>query len=104
MKQVTPDSKASTHSASFIDRNFALASVVISVLADNAELRDSLPRDARLVVIPLDDPELAQFNLQLAQGKPDTVYVCVKRVDETSGRMEVLPWLPGQSAQRYVYG
>lgn len=85
------------------ERNMALASLVLQVLVANPDLQDSLPPEAHLVIVPVDDPELASFNLKLAKGNRGAVLIYVKRLEESPGQVEVLPWLPGQMIQRYSY-
>lgn len=88
---------------SFAQRNLALAARFFRILATNHELRDSLPKEPRLVFLPVDDPELTRFNLQLAQGKSDVVYICMKGSDSDPEHVEVSPWTPGQTAVRSSY-
>ncbi len=58
-----------------IERNLDLVSAVTHFILEHPHLLEQLPSDFRLVILPEDDPELSQYNLNLLAertepGKP----------------------------------
>ena len=58
-----------------VERNVSLTGKIIQFLMDNPQVFNSLPDNFELVILPDDDPEIRQFNLELidkyeSEGKP----------------------------------
>ena len=67
-------------------RNIRLTGKIMEYMLDHPQIFDVLPDDFELVILPEDDPEISQFNLDLlnkhgSEGKP-IVFARVK----TGGR------------------
>jgi len=69
-----------------IERNVSLTGKIMQFLMDNPQVFNSLPDNFELVILPDDDPEIRQFNLELidkyeSEGKP-IVFARVKTHQE----------------------
>lgn len=58
-----------------VERNIHLTGQIMQYLLDHPNVFDVLPDDFELVILPEDDPEISQFNLELlnkhgSEGKP----------------------------------
>ena len=58
-----------------VERNLSLTGKIMQFLMDNPQVFNSLPDNFELVILPDDDPEIRQFNLELidkyeSEGKP----------------------------------
>jgi hypothetical protein len=58
-----------------VERNISLTGDIMQYLLDHPEVFDSLPDEFELVILPDDDPEIRQYNLDLldkhgSEGKP----------------------------------
>jgi len=58
-----------------VERNILLSGKIMQFLTENPKVFDSLPDNFELVILPDDDPDLRQFNLDLldkygSKGKP----------------------------------
>lgn len=69
--------KISTHEKheKIVERNIILSGKIMQFLTENPEVFDSLPDKFELVVLPDDDPDIRQYNLDLldkygSEGKP----------------------------------
>lgn len=51
-----------------VKRNIELCSEFSRYLFDHPEMQSSVPADAELVLLPEEDPELRQFNLEMGGG------------------------------------
>jgi len=61
--------------AEIVERNMDLVTTVTDYILQHPTLLDHLPADFQLVILPEDDPELSQYNLNLlaeqsASAKP----------------------------------
>ncbi len=82
-KQVTPRSRKQSPIA---ERNITLLGQVMQFLLSEPRILDSLPSNFELVILPEDDPELRQYNLELLdkyghEGKP----IVFARLKESRG-------------------
>lgn len=50
-----------------VDRNFELIKLITHLWATNEKFQAVMPSEAHIVIIPLDDPELARFNLEISK-------------------------------------
>lgn len=57
--------------AKIVERNIDLVTTVTDYILEHPALLDHLPADFRLVVLPADDPELSQYNLNLLAEQAD---------------------------------
>jgi hypothetical protein len=48
-----------------VERNIRLTGKIMEYMIDHPQIFDSLPDDFDLVILPEDDPEISQFNLEL---------------------------------------
>lgn len=60
---------------STVERNILLTGKIMQFLMDNPQVFNSLPEKFELVILPDDDPEIRQYNLELldkygSEGKP----------------------------------
>jgi len=58
-----------------VARNISLSGKIMQFLMDNPQVFNSLPDNFELVILPDDDPEIRQYNLELidkygSEGKP----------------------------------
>jgi hypothetical protein len=58
-----------------VERNIGLLEVVLRYCFANPQILEALPNDFELVILPEDDPEILQYNLDLlnkygSSGKP----------------------------------
>jgi hypothetical protein len=62
------------------ERNLELQTAFMRYILDQPEILDQLPDDFRLIILPDDDPELGQRNLELLgrQGDPDRPVVIAR--------------------------
>lgn len=62
------------------ERNLELQTAFMQYILDHPDILDRLPDDFRLVILPDDDPELGQRNLELLgrQGDADTPVVIAR--------------------------
>lgn len=88
---------------SLVDRNFSLMALVMHLIATNEQFQEVMPTHANLVIVPIDDPDLARHNLNLAGRAEDPLYVYVKLLSDSPGEVEILPWIRGQAVQSYRY-
>lgn len=58
-KQVTTAPQA------IVERNLQLTGEIMRYLMDNPQIFDALPAQFELVILPDDDPEIRQYNLEL---------------------------------------
>lgn len=63
------------YSAGIVERNISLTEGVMRFLIDNPKFFTKLPDDFELVILPGDDPDIRQYNLELidkygSQGRP----------------------------------
>lgn len=61
-------------------------------VAKDADLRAHIPNDSRVFVMPSDDPELCQYNLELADAR-DEPYVLI-HVERAEDGLAITPKLP----------
>ena len=63
-----------------IERNLDLVTTVTSYILQQPHLLEHLPSDFRLVILPEDDPELSQYNLNLLaeRREPDKPVIIVR--------------------------
>ena len=54
-----------------LERNLELQAALMQYLFDHPDILDHLPDDFRLVILPDDDPELGQRNLELLSQQGD---------------------------------
>jgi len=54
-----------------VNRNMDLVALVTRLILRHPRILDHLPPDFRLVVLPEDDRELCQYNLELLAGQAD---------------------------------
>lgn len=69
-----------------VERNLSLVKEIMQYLLDHPQLFKALPDQFELVVLPEDDPEMRQYNLELldrygSEGKP-IVFARVKVAGE----------------------
>jgi len=69
-----------------VERNVSLTGKIMQFLMDNPQVFNSLPDNFELVILPDDDTEIRQFNLELidkyeSEGKP-IVFARVKTHQE----------------------
>jgi hypothetical protein len=67
-KKVTPDQ-------GIVERNILLTGKIMQFLMDNPQVFSYLPERFELVILPDDDPDIRQYNLELldkygSEGKP----------------------------------
>lgn len=79
-----------------LERNIALTGTIMRFLMENPTIFASLPERFELVVLPEDDPEIRQYNLELldkygSEGKP-IVFARIKAHPEDA-QAEVKPSL-----------
>ncbi|MGA7874677.1 MAG: DUF5647 family protein [Desulfoferrobacter sp.] len=65
-----------------VERNIVLSGRIMQFLMDNPQVFDSLPEKFELVILPDDDPDIRQYNLELldkygSEDKP-VVFVRIK--------------------------
>jgi hypothetical protein len=58
-----------------VERNISLSVKIMRFLMDNPQVFDALPEEFELVILPDDDPDIRQYNLELldkygSEGKP----------------------------------
>lgn len=58
-----------------VERNISLSGTIMRFLMENPQVFSSLPDNFELVILPDDDPEIRQYNLDLidkygSEGKP----------------------------------
>ena len=58
-----------------VEQNISLSGKIMEFLMDNPQVFSSLPDNFELVILPDDDPEIRQYNLELidkygSEGKP----------------------------------
>jgi len=75
-----------TDPTNVVERNISLVKEIMQYLLDNPQVFDSLPDKFELVVLPENDPEMRQYNLELldkygGEGKP-IVFARVKVAGE----------------------
>jgi hypothetical protein len=58
------EKKMSTHEK-IVERNIILSGKIMQFLMENPEVFDSLPEKFELVILPDDDPDIRQYNLDL---------------------------------------
>jgi len=61
--------------SSIVERNISLTERIMRFLIDKPEFFSKLPNDFELVILPDDDPEIRQYNLELidkygCEGRP----------------------------------
>jgi hypothetical protein len=63
-----------------IERNLELVTTVTAYILQHPRLLEHLPSDFRLVILPEDDPELSQYNLNLLAERvqPDKPIIIVR--------------------------
>ena len=63
-----------------IERNLELVTTVTAYILQHPRLLEHLPSDFRLVILPEDDPELSQYNLNLLaeRAQPDKPIIIVR--------------------------
>jgi hypothetical protein len=54
------------------ERNLELQTAFMRYILDQPDILDQLPDDFRLIILPDDDPELGQRNLELLGGQGDS--------------------------------
>jgi hypothetical protein len=66
--------------AEIIERNMDLVTTVTDYILQHPAMLDHLPADFQLVILPEDDPELSQYNLNLLteQPEPDKPVIIVR--------------------------
>jgi hypothetical protein len=62
-------------SEGIVERNISLSGEIMQFLIENPQVFNSLPDDFELVILPDDDPEIRQYNLDLidkygSEGRP----------------------------------
>ena len=77
-----------------VERNILLNGKIMQFLMDNPQVFSSLPEKFELVILPDDDPEIRQYNLDLidkyeSEGKP-IVFARVK-IHQEKMKTEVKP-------------
>lgn len=71
------------------------AMFISELLIVQPELREQIPSDAKLIVLPSDDPELCEHNSRLnGQSQGTIVYVRLERADS---QIRVTPYIPGNT-------
>ena len=78
--------KVSPH-VGIVERNISLSGKIMQFLMENPQVFSSLPDNFELVILPDDDPEIRQYNLDLidkygSEGRP-IVFARVKVHQET---------------------
>jgi len=68
----------------FFEKNITLSVEFSRYLFEHPELEDQIPKNAQIVILPEDDPELCEFNKNIAEeqrekGQP-VVYVKVSTI------------------------
>jgi hypothetical protein len=51
--------------SNIVERNIRLTGKIMEYMIDHPRIFDVLPDDFELVILPEDDPEISQFNLEL---------------------------------------
>ena len=54
-----------TSQEGIVERNISLSAKIMQFLMDNQQVFDSLPENFELVILPDDDPDIRQYNLEL---------------------------------------
>ncbi len=75
-----------------VERNIHLTGQIMQYLLDHPNVFDVLPDDFELVILPEDDPEISQFNLELlnkhgSEGKP----IVFARIETSSMPEKIKP-------------
>jgi hypothetical protein len=62
-------------------RNIAWAMLITRLMMVDERLRESMPSDVSMVVLPSNDPELYDYNRQLADARPGGSEIVLVEVD-----------------------
>lgn len=84
-----------------VNRNIELIKLITRLWATNQKFQAVMPSEAHIVIIPLDDPELARFNLEISKKVEDPLYIHVKGVRGAHREVEVVPLVPGRKVQSF---
>jgi len=78
-----------------VERNIALVGQITQYLLDHPDVFASLPDDFELVVLPEDDPEIRQHNLDLLDkvGSSKPIVFARVRAQQNKGRRRLRPSL-----------
>jgi len=77
-------------------KNLALSTEFSRYVLEHPEVGESLPANARVILLPQEDPELCRTNLEIAENQrhrePDqpVVYVYIEKVAPVKSRLENL--------------
>lgn len=70
-----------TRSLTLTQRNIAWAMLITRLMMADGRLRESMPSDVSMVVLPSNDPELCDHNRQLADARPGGSEIVLVEVD-----------------------
>lgn len=98
--QDLPDPKKLT----LIERQQAWIVLILGLMVEDEQLRESVPSEVTIFVLPSNDPELCDYNMQLADRQPEgTEMVMIAIEMQQAQTLALRPLRPTAPALTYSY-